>query len=142
MWLAAITAACPAVAGALLSRRQLGSGHLAGALLPRSHQPAVFGLFSVMARVDYACIRSINFRVLLAVVDAAHTDSTTYRLPTAAVNCCSAAHTDCTAKLNIEPRATGARTCAVQLRSFFFLDYEYSYSRTYEYSYYRVISVS
>lgn len=53
MWLAAITAACTAVAGAILHRRQLGGGHLARALLSRSHQPAVLGLLSFMASLDY-----------------------------------------------------------------------------------------
>ena len=53
MWFPAITAACTALAGALLSRRQFGGGHLTVALLPRNHQPAVFGLFYVMATLDY-----------------------------------------------------------------------------------------
>ena len=52
MWLAAITPAFTAVASALLNRRTLGGGHLSGALLSRTYQPAVFGLFCVMASLD------------------------------------------------------------------------------------------
>lgn len=47
LWLASITAADPAVAGALLSQ-----GHQQGALLPQGHQLSGFGPLNVMASLD------------------------------------------------------------------------------------------